>query len=66
MWKLTYKWACHGHPNKSKGWVAAQYFGRFNKCRQVFDDRDSGAHLVKFVGSSPRFATDASESQGCT
>jgi RNA-directed DNA polymerase len=52
MWKLTYKWARHEHPNKSKHWVVTRYFGRFNKSRQdrwVFGDRDSGAYLVKFA-----------------
>jgi RNA-directed DNA polymerase len=51
MWTLTYKWAKHGHPNKSKHWVAARYFGAFHKTRNdrwVFGDRDSGAYLVKF------------------
>ncbi len=51
MWKLTYKWAKHSHPNKPKHWVVDRYFGRFDKTRQdrwVFGDRDSGAYLVKF------------------
>ena len=51
MWKLTYKWAVHTHPNKSKHWVVNRYFGRFNKSRRdrwVFGDRDSGAYLLKF------------------
>jgi len=52
MWKLTYKWARHSHPNKPRCWVATRYFGQFNKSRQdkwVFGDRVSGAHLVKFA-----------------
>ena len=51
MWKLTYKWAKHGHQNKPKHWVVARYFGRFNKARKdrwVFGDRQSGAYLRKF------------------
>ncbi len=51
MWKLTYKWAKHSHPNKPKHWVVDRYFGRFDKTRQdrwVFGDRDSGAYLIKF------------------
>jgi RNA-directed DNA polymerase len=51
MWKLTYKWAKHSHPNKSKYWVVDRYFGRFDKTRQdrwVFGDRDSGVYLIKF------------------
>ena len=51
LWTLIYKWAKHSHPNKPKHWVAARYFGRFNKSRQdrwVFGDRDSGAYLIKF------------------
>ena len=52
MWKLTYKWARHSHPNKPRCWVATRYFGQFNKSRQdkwVFGDRVSGAHIVKFA-----------------
>ena len=48
LWKLTYKWAKHSHPNKPKHWIVNRYFGRFNKSRQdrwVFGDRDSGAYL---------------------
>jgi len=51
LWKLTYKWATHGHANKPRRWVSARYFGRFNKFRNdrwVFGDAASGAHLVKF------------------
>jgi len=51
LWKLTYKWATHGHANKPKTWVSARYFGKFNKFRNdrwVFGDAASGAHLVKF------------------
>lgn len=51
MWALTYKWATHGHANKPKTWVAARYFGKFNKFRNdhwVFGDAASGAYLVKF------------------
>jgi RNA-directed DNA polymerase len=50
VWKLTYKWAKHSHPKKSKHWIVNRYFGRFNKSRQdywVFGDRSSGAYLVK-------------------
>jgi hypothetical protein len=52
MWKLTYKWAKHNHPNKSKHWFVNRYFGMFNKSRRdrwVFGDRDSGAYLLKFA-----------------
>jgi RNA-directed DNA polymerase len=52
MWKLAYKWAKHGHPNKSKHWVVNRYFAAFNKSRRdrwVFGDRDSGAYLHKFA-----------------
>ena len=52
LWKLTYKWANHSHPNKSKHWVVNRYFGRFNRSRQdrwVFGDRDSGAYLLRFA-----------------
>ena len=51
MWKLTYKWATHGHQNKSRHWIVDRYFGQFNRARRdrwVFGDRDSGAYLAKF------------------
>lgn len=52
VWKLTFKWARRRHPNKSRGWVRARYFGAFNKSRAdkwVFGDRTSGAYLYKFA-----------------
>jgi RNA-directed DNA polymerase len=58
MWQLTYKWAKHTHPNKSKTWAVDRYFGRFNKFRNdrwVFGDRSivnrrgDTAHLIKFA-----------------
>jgi RNA-directed DNA polymerase len=57
LWRLTYKWAKHSHPNKSKKWIVRRYFGKFNKFRNdrwVFGDRDgtndrgSTHHMVKF------------------
>ncbi|MGV1010214.1 MAG: group II intron maturase-specific domain-containing protein [Dermatophilaceae bacterium] len=57
LWWLTYRWACHSHPNKPKKWIVRRYFGRFNKFRNdrwVFGARDpvsergDVAHLVKF------------------
>ena len=52
MWKLTYRWARHSHPNKSRRWIVDRYYGKFNKSKQnrwVFGDRDSGAYLPKFA-----------------
>lgn len=52
LWRLTYKWAKFGHPNKSKHWIIDRYFGEFNKSRRdrwVFGDRDSGAYRTKFA-----------------
>lgn len=51
MWKLSYRWAIRSHRNKSRRWVVARHFGRFNTARNdrwVFGDRDSGAYLHKF------------------
>jgi RNA-directed DNA polymerase len=51
LWHLTWRWGCRTHPNKSKRWVAARYFGRFNRARQdrwVFGDQATGAYLTKF------------------
>ena len=55
VWRLTYRWAKRAHPNKSKRWVIAQYFGMFNPSRRdrwVFGDRGSGRYLVKFSWTS--------------
>jgi RNA-directed DNA polymerase len=52
LWTLTSRWAVRMHSNKSKRWVMARYFGRFNTARAdrwVFGDRDSGAYLIKFA-----------------
>jgi RNA-directed DNA polymerase len=52
LWRLIYKWAKFGHPNKSKHWIVNRYFGAFNKSRRdrwVFGDRDSGAYRTKFA-----------------
>jgi RNA-directed DNA polymerase len=51
LWRLTWKWARFSHQNKSKSWVFARYYGKFNKSRQdrwVFGDRNSGAYMHKF------------------
>jgi RNA-directed DNA polymerase len=52
VWHLTYRWARRSHPNKSRGWAATRYFGKFHKSRQdrwVFGDPNSGAYLTKFA-----------------
>jgi RNA-directed DNA polymerase len=52
LWKLTYKWAKHSHPNKPTRWVIRRYFGTFHRSRcdrWVFGDRDSGAYLLRFA-----------------
>ena len=52
MWRLTYKWAVHSHPKKSKRWVVNRYFGMFNKSRRdrwVFGDRDKRRLPLKFA-----------------
>jgi len=52
LWKLTYRWALLSHRNKSRPWVFARYFGKFNRSRQdrwVFGDRQSGAYLHRFA-----------------
>lgn len=63
MWQLTWRWACHSHPNKPRKWVARRYFGRFNRFRNdrwVFGDPEHRhgergnrtAYLVKFFWTS--------------
>jgi RNA-directed DNA polymerase len=52
LWQLTYRWALLSHRNKSRTWVFARYFGKFNRSRQdrwVFGDRASGAYLHRFA-----------------
>ena len=41
MWWLTFRWARHTHPRKSKKWIVRRYFGGFNRFRNdrwVFGD----------------------------
>jgi RNA-directed DNA polymerase len=50
LWYLTWRWGCHTHPNKSRHWVAARYYGMFNRTRKdrwVFGDPETGAYLTK-------------------
>jgi len=52
VWKLVYKWARFTHANKSRHWVTARYFGRFNPSRQdkwVFGSPETGFYLRKFA-----------------
>ncbi|MEW1687516.1 group II intron reverse transcriptase/maturase [Streptomyces sp. NPDC091265] len=52
MWRLTYRWARRSHEGKSRNWVTARYYGRFNQHRQdnwVFGNRSNGAYLPKFA-----------------
>jgi RNA-directed DNA polymerase len=51
MWRLAWKWARHTHPDKSRHWVAARYFGMFNPSRNdkwLFGSRDTGRYLRRF------------------
>lgn len=52
VWRLVYKWASFSHSNKSKRWVIARYFGKFNPARQdkwIFGSRATGFYLRKFA-----------------
>ena len=51
MWRLVWKWARHAHPNKSRHWVTARYFGMFNPSRNdkwLLGSRDTGRYLRRF------------------
>jgi RNA-directed DNA polymerase len=58
VWWLTFRWARHSHPTKSKKWIVRRYFGRFNRFRNdrwvfgardhVLNDRGDVAFLTKF------------------
>jgi RNA-directed DNA polymerase len=62
VWWLTYRWARHSHPNKSRKWISLRYFGRFNKFRNdrwvfgardiLVNDRGDIAYLAKFSWTS--------------
>jgi RNA-directed DNA polymerase len=48
LWQHLYKWARRRHPNKSRRWVTARYFGPFHPTRRnqwVYGDRETGAYL---------------------
>jgi RNA-directed DNA polymerase len=52
VWRLVYKWASFSHSNKSKRWVIARYFAKFNPARQdkwIFGSRETGFYLRKFA-----------------
>jgi RNA-directed DNA polymerase len=52
IWRLAWKWARHTHPNKSRHWVTARYFGMFNPSRNdkwLFGSRDTGRYLRRFA-----------------
>ena len=52
VWRLVYKWASFSHANKSKRWVIARYFGKFNPARQdkwIFGSQDTDFYLRKFA-----------------
>ncbi|WP_246459799.1 group II intron reverse transcriptase/maturase [Streptomyces himalayensis] len=52
VWRLTFKWARHTHPRKSRTWVANRYFGRFNRSRDdkwVFGNPENTSYLIKFA-----------------
>ena len=52
VWRLVYKWASFSHSNKSKRWIIARYFGKFNTARQdkwIFGSWDTGFYLRKFA-----------------
>lgn len=52
LWRHLYRWALRTHPNKSRHWAAARYFGSFNPSRNdrwIFGDRDSGKFLRRLT-----------------
>jgi Group II intron, maturase-specific domain len=51
VWRLTWKWARHTHPDKPRHWVVSRYFGMFNPSRNdrwLFGSRDTGHYLRRF------------------
>jgi RNA-directed DNA polymerase len=52
LWQHLYTWARRRHPNKSRTWFAARYFGSYHPTRRdrwVFGDRDTGAYLHRYA-----------------
>jgi RNA-directed DNA polymerase len=52
LWQHLYTWARRRHPNKSRTWVIARYFGSFHPTRHdrwVFGDRETGAYLHHYA-----------------
>ena len=52
LWGHLYRWALRTHPNKSRHWVVARYFGTFNPARNdrwVFGDHESGRYVRQFA-----------------
>ncbi|WP_369410332.1 group II intron maturase-specific domain-containing protein [Micromonospora solifontis] len=52
LWQHLYKWARRRHPNKSRRWATARYFGPFCPTRRnmwVFRDRGTGAYLHQYA-----------------
>jgi RNA-directed DNA polymerase len=52
LWQHLYKWARRRHPNKSRRWVTARYFGPFHPTRRnkwVYGDRETGAYLHQYA-----------------
>jgi hypothetical protein len=53
LWQLTYKWACHRHPDKPKPWIVNRYFGRYNSAGSSIGGvglRCRGLRARAFVG----------------
>ncbi|MDQ6908963.1 MAG: group II intron reverse transcriptase/maturase, partial [Chloroflexota bacterium] len=51
MYHREKRWMQRRHPNKSRTWQHARYFGRLNPRRQdrwVFGDTQTGMYLYKF------------------
>jgi RNA-directed DNA polymerase len=52
LWQHLYKWARRRHPNKSRQWAVARYFGPYNPHRHnrwVYGDQDTGAYLHHYA-----------------
>ena len=52
VWRLTWKWARHTHPDKPRHWVVTRYFGMFNPSRNdrwLFGSQDTGRYLRRFA-----------------
>ena len=54
LWKLTYKWAKHSHPNKPARWIIRRYLGTFCASHPSRRRRRCGAGRRAVIRAPPQ------------